>query len=151
MSLPSRVCARCGRDLPADCFHVKSKATGQLHSKCKECSAAYSREHYRANRDAYIGRAKLGNQELRRRKRELVAELRLRPCADCGQTFPPCCMEFDHRQGREITGRDSPEAIANMKNSPVSLTRLIEEIRACDVICANCHAIRTHRRAVGTG
>jgi hypothetical protein len=30
---------------------------------------------------------------------ELLRELRARPCIDCGNTFEPHQMDFDHREG----------------------------------------------------
>lgn len=69
----------------------------------------------------------------------LVANLKSVPCADCGGTFPPECMDLDHRD-------------ASTKFKPVSRmlsyseSRLREEIAKCDIICSNCHRIRTHKR-----
>jgi hypothetical protein len=66
--------------------------------------------------------------------------LRDRPCADCGGKFPAVCMQFDHRPGEEkIT------EVVRLKLS--SHEKLLAEIAKCDVVCANCHAIRTAIRA----
>jgi hypothetical protein len=142
----TRICNRCGQDLPIDLFAFKNKAKGVRQNRCRPCVKAYSREHYQANRQDYIDRAKVSNAELRGRKRALVQELRSRPCMDCGGSFPTCCMQFDHRKGRSITGRNSPETIANVTKSTTSLAALQAELEKCDVVCANCHAIRTHAR-----
>lgn len=40
---------------------------------------------------------------------------------------------------------DKVDNIARMGTA--SLTRLLVEIEKCDVVCANCHAMRTHDRA----
>ena len=81
-------------------------------------------------------------QRLWRRKilfgnRELVAELKSKPCTDCNQSFPPCAMHFDHL-------RDKRFAIS--KKMHVSAARLLEEISKCELVCGNCHAIRTSVR-----
>ena len=47
-------------------------------------------------------------------------------------------MEFDHARGKKVL------PIANMKYYRID--RLMEEIAKCDLVCSNCHAIRTHRR-----
>ena len=59
------------------------------------------------------------------------------PCMDCGQTFPTVCMDFDHRNPE-----DKSFAIAAGKGNR-SLESLIAEIDKCDVVCSNCHRIRT--------
>jgi hypothetical protein len=58
---------------------------------------------------------------------------------DCGGTFPPECMDFDHREGetKELTiGSHLRWAWA----------RIEAEIAKCDLVCANCHRTRTRKR-----
>jgi hypothetical protein len=49
-------------------------------------------------------------------------------------------MEFDHRSGEGKVG-----AIADVKNSG-AFRKLIAELEKCDLVCANCHRIRTYER-----
>lgn len=73
-------------------------------------------------------------------RRQLIDDLKSRPCADCGNTFPAMVMEFDHARGRkrfEIGG-----------GKYNSLGVVLTEVRKCDVVCSNCHTIRTHERRV---
>lgn len=61
------------------------------------------------------------------------------PCFDCGYKYPRCVMEFDHTRGVKkynITGM-----AGGYKRETIQ-----KEIDKCDVVCANCHNIRTHRR-----
>jgi hypothetical protein len=62
------------------------------------------------------------------------------PCMDCGNKFPPCAMDFDHVRGAKLfdIGR------GKQRNRP----ELVAEIAKCDVVCANCHRIRTAERRV---
>lgn len=62
-----------------------------------------------------------------------------KPCMDCGGTFPLCAMEFDHRPG-EVKRFN----ISNSANRAVRT--VLKEIEKCDLVCANCHRIRTHNR-----
>jgi hypothetical protein len=75
-----------------------------------------------------------------------IAELKSAPCTDCGGRFPTCCMDFDHRRG---------EVKANNVGSMVAhhyARELIEaEIAKCDLVCANCHRVRTRDRRTGSG
>jgi len=146
--MSTRICTGCSRSLPEDNFDLKDRMTGRRRARCRDCVREYSRRHYEANREEYIDRAKESNRALVARKRALVEALRSRPCADCGQTFPSCAMEFDHRQGRLIMGRNSPEAIANRAKDRRPFAVLLAELEKCDILCAVCHAIRTHRRRI---
>jgi hypothetical protein len=50
-------------------------------------------------------------------------------------------MDFDHRDGSSKLGN-----IASLVKR-WSWKRLLAEIEKCDIICANCHRIRTAQRA----
>ncbi len=81
---------------------------------------------------------------MRRRSRttvEFLRELRRRPCKDCGGTFEPHQMDFDHRD---------PKAKSFQITSPRAMLmdrlRLVAEIAKCEIVCANCHAVRSYRQ-----
>lgn len=72
-------------------------------------------------------------------RRSALAELKSGPCLDCGLTFPAECMDFDH----VIEGKvDRVSQLA--WNGPWDL--VLEEIKKCELVCANCHRIRTKNR-----
>lgn len=66
--------------------------------------------------------------------------LREDPCTDCGKNYPKECMEFDHTRGKK---RENVGGLLNYTGV------LQKEIEKCDLVCANCHAIRTHLRRKG--
>lgn len=72
--------------------------------------------------------------------RELIARCKDVPCSDCGVKYPDYVMQFDHVSGTKLF--DIGRATAATK----SLSKLKAEIDKCEVVCANCHAIRTHTR-----
>ncbi len=76
-----------------------------------------------------------------KRNREIVLELKSQPCADCGRTFPPYVMDFDHLG--EETGEVSSFVYTMTAN------RLLAEVERCEVVCANCHRIRTYKPLAG--
>jgi len=79
----------------------------------------------------------------RRREAELVAWMRAvksRPCADCGEQFHPAAMTFDHLPG--TTKRSNLASL--VARSSIKVAR--DEIAKCEVVCANCHAVRTYER-----
>ena len=79
----------------------------------------------------------------RQKNREYILSKRNVPCADCGQTFPVCCMEFHHL--------DEETKLESLKKrgkgfldtmSKYSIKRIDEEMDKCVILCSNCHKIR---------
>lgn len=56
---------------------------------------------------------------------------------DCGKRFPTVCMDFDHR--------DPSTKKHNVSRMTVrgSERLLLDEIAKCDLVCANCHRVRS--------
>jgi hypothetical protein len=77
---------------------------------------------------------------VRTTKRDYVNELKKKPCMDCGRVYPPYVMEFDHVRGTK--DRSISRAVRDL----LSWQRLEAEIAKCDLVCANCHRIRTFAR-----
>jgi hypothetical protein len=96
---------------------------------------AARRKHYHANKEQYAAR----NQVAKEQKREYIRALKAVPCTDCGVQYPYYVMQFDH------IGSDKVANIANLINK--GWTLLKAEVKKCEVVCANCHAERTHRRS----
>lgn len=74
----------------------------------------------------------------RDKKRAAINAAKDVPCADCGGVFPPCAMDFDHR--------DPDLKSFGIGPATTSLALILAEIEKCDVVCANCHRIRTHMK-----
>jgi hypothetical protein len=100
----------------------------------KRDQRAYNVRYYAAHREAEL-------QRVRERQAATLAwlrDVRRRPCADCGDSYPPYVMDFDHRDPvRKLF------AITTGSAKLVSREKLIVEIEKCDIVCANCHALRT--------
>lgn len=110
------------------------------------------RRNYRENKNGMRDKAKIYRSRLvvgeRRnyakrwhaRRRQLFDILKEHPCQDCGQMYPPYVMDWDHRDPK-----DKVMTIADMKNC-TAWDKVLAEIAKCDLVCSNCHRIRTHRR-----
>ena len=103
-------------------------------------------EKYIAYNRAYL-KSERGKESIRRsaepraeRNREIIEMLKLAPCLDCGNQFPSCCMEFDHARGKKKM------SIGSMGSAGRTEKALRNELAKCDVVCANCHCIRTRIR-----
>lgn len=108
--------------------------------KNKADQAAAARRHYEANRAAMIRRAGEHRKAHRKKLRAYVDSKKAAPCMDCGGTFPPCAMQFDHVRGEKLRN------IGDMVVDGVSYKVIDEEIAKCELVCANCHAVRTQQR-----
>ena len=101
---------------------------------CKSCKNEYNRQHYADNKRYYIDKAMEREQARKQRLRDLKEKT---PCMDCGVNYPSYVMDFDHRENKEFDISLSHR---------VSEARLEAEIAKCDIVCSNCHRIRTHDR-----
>lgn len=123
-------CARCGRP--------KRKTEFNSHSSyCKPCQKVYRKGYQERNADEYR-KARL------QRRAELNAFVvetfkKGKPCVDCGLSFNPWVMDFDHR-----VAAHKSDGISKLINRCVPLERIVAEIQKCDLVCANCHRDRTH-------
>ena len=79
--------------------------------------------------------------ELERRK-SLVIALKNGPCTDCGGSFPYYVMEFDHLPGR---GKKL-FSISMAHSNDLRWGLLDEELAKCELVCSNCHRVRTVTR-----
>lgn len=101
-----------------------------------EKARASRRKHYHNNKETYIARAKARTAELS----QIVRERKDVPCTDCGERYPFYVMQFDHLDASTKV-KDISQLV-----SYGNLKALLEEMDKCEVVCANCHAIRTFKR-----
>ena len=71
--------------------------------------------------------------------RKIIDTLKAVPCHDCKNSYPTYVMDFDHREPKE-----KRFDIARCMAHPIE--KILKEIEKCDVVCSNCHRIRTHLR-----
>lgn len=102
--------------------------------KDPEARRAYNRKHYLANKDSYNRRIR----DAVAKTKAIIRSAKDSPCFDCGVEYPYWIMQFDHLRDKSFNIGDA-RYIAEEK--------LYAEIFKCEVVCANCHADRTHRRS----
>lgn len=104
-----------------------------------EANRAAVKKHYEANKQYYLDK----NKKATAARVEYLVELREKtPCMDCGKNFPYYIMDFDHREAK-------PEKrVTTLVGS--SWKRMLEEIEKCDIVCANCHRVRTWQRRLAS-
>jgi len=65
-------------------------------------------------------------------------------CHDCGNKYHYSQMEFDHVPER---GNKNFE-INYTSTSGFSIENINEELKKCDLVCSNCHKLRTYKRSI---
>jgi hypothetical protein len=130
------------------------------YRRCQKCQVEKSLSDFHRSRERYLGRAyvckacksaEAKTPEFRKhnrekqakryeRAREIMRAMKDRPCVDCGGRFPHYVMEFDHPQRTNKLFSIAERAGAGVTPS------VLAEIEKCDLICSNCHKIRTRRQ-----
>ena len=131
-----KTCSRCEKIKPESEFWLKSRAKSRLQPWCKKCLY-----EYREARGWYNKTQAEQQKRWHRRRKAWVDSLKMdKPCTDCGRIYPPCVMDFHHRDKGSKVFTISKVARHGDK------AKLLAEIEKCDLLCANCHRIRTHER-----
>lgn len=106
-----------------------------------EARKQYQRDWYAKNKAKVIPKVVERNKRYYAEKKALVKELKeSSTCPDCGHQYPYYVMQFDH------VSNDKEGNIADLVKDNVGRGKLLEEIAKCEIVCSNCHAVRTHNR-----
>lgn len=121
--------------------------------ECRQANTEYARQYARHGKKTHPQHGLTGYQrrgcrcdicqaariEYLTRRRQRIEAIKLeRGCADCGFNAHPECLDFDHVRG---------EKKFNLAQAQTRNWADVEmEIAKCDVVCANCHRLRTYQR-----
>lgn len=90
----------------------------------------------------------LGHGAIKRKHRQklraFIDNLKSNPCSDCDILYPSQVMDFDHlpQFKKEFT-------IASVIGKGLAKQTILSEVAKCELVCANCHKIRTISRLHG--
>lgn len=115
--MDTKICTKCGRELPIEFFPYRNKAKNIRRSNCKECHNTYMKNKY---------------QENKRKLQEVKSNAK---CAKCGESRG-YVLDFHHidPDKKEYT---ISHMVANHYN--FESEEIQKEIAKCIVLCANCH------------
>lgn len=147
-SLKDAPCLDCGGRFPPFCMEfdhvrgVKRFALGKMANHRREavleelekCELVCCACH-RIRTQARKGDSKIPKVHA---FRVWLNNIKNRPCLDCGKVLSHPAMDFDHIRGAKISG------IAQMWSW--GRDRVQAELAKCELVCANCHRVRTHTR-----
>lgn len=72
--------------------------------------------------------------------RTYVDTLKSFPCYDCGNCYEPEAMDFDHVDTLKRA------TISQLMYTGRNFRRVVAEVKRCELVCSNCHRVRTTRR-----
>ena len=133
-----RACSLCKQIKTIDKMGSKGK-----HGWCKECLRKDMALRRKTQPEHYKAIFELSRDKTVARNVAHVRKLKEAPCSDCGIRYPFFVMQFDHR---DAALKES--CVATLAYKTASLESINVEIAKCDLVCANCHAIRTWDRKV---
>jgi hypothetical protein len=123
-----RICTKCRKKEPRN----------KTASYCKSCHNEYQKEHYKKNPQSI----KTSIKRRRIKTREWIKQKKNSPCIDCGKKYPWYVMDFDHVKGSKKFN------LSIAANKVYSIKKIEEEIKKCELVCANCHRIRTFNKKI---
>lgn len=150
--VPERTkCTECSKVLRRDCLTdvckaCRSRAVPGSWRTCMYCTRRIRKDNTTevCQRHQYIHYNERAQARQRARgdeRRDFTDSFKLeRGCTDCGYNENACALDFDHLP--EFT-KDCDVSYARYS----SMERLLKEIAKCEVVCANCHRVRTMKRA----
>lgn len=122
-----KICSNCLESFPLNCFSDAKENRDGKRAQCKKCVAKSRRQS--------------GSKKSQKVRTNLVkiAEIKIKSgCMDCGYNEHPYVLDFDHVRGKKIG------SICSLRNRSWEIIEA--EIAKCEVVCANCHRIRTLNR-----
>lgn len=109
--------------------------------KDPEQKRTYERAYREANKAVLHSRVVACNRKARHERYAKIQGVKEgQPCADCGRDFPYYVMDFDHHDPSTKVA-DVSQLVKKM----VSWPKVEAEIAKCDLVCANCHRLRTYK------
>lgn len=124
-----RICCKCNQEKPV------TEYSGKTSTYCKPCFNNYRKqlkERWKNNPE-WKTRERHQTKEKRQERRKYYIEyLKTHPCVKCGES-DPIVLEFNH-----IDPSTKIDLVSTMCHQG-KLDDMINEIKKCEVLCANCH------------
>lgn len=137
------ICSSCREDKETDEFNYRNKIKNLRHKRCKACTRKES-SNWNSNLSTKKRRSRIESKKSSSYRRAQVYQIKLyeylhtNGCSFCGENNP-VVLDFDHIDPscKEFNLSDSPRK--------KSWNKILEEIKKCQVLCSNCHRIKTMR------
>lgn len=129
-----KVCRKCKKEKLLTDFHQKTESKDGRGTMCKNCYIPYRRNIYLKNYKYERKR----NNDRKKYLLDLVIKIKIEEgCVDCG-IKDSRILDFDH-----VDKNNKIASVCKLVNSGTSEQKILDEIKKCEVRCANCHRIKT--------
>lgn len=133
-SVYMKTCKDCKQSLPLSEYYVyRHGEKTTYYARCKPCQRS------KLKREVTPEDKARGRRNSRQRAYDRLAAMKTGPCVDCKVSYPHYVMDYDHVRGEKTKN------LAKMVGR-TSWDKILEEIDKCELVCSNCHRIRTHIR-----
>lgn len=129
--METKICTKCNRELPLNCFNFKYKNLNKRHTICKECQRRYKKESYYRHYDENKEKFKERRNSRFLEQKDFLYKIKKSGCIVCGET-EPCCLDFHHLD-------PSTKDFTIGASLGASYEKIQREIDKCVIVCANCH------------
>ncbi len=140
MSEATKICTHCEEALPLGEFQPDIRYRGGYRHQCDECREAVDHQRRASWGDEQVAAHRTRGADAGLKHRKRLQELKMvMGCVDCGYAGHPEALDFDHipERGPKLFGLGAVR---------MAWATVLVEIAKCDVVCANCHRIRTAER-----
>ena len=122
-------CKICKEEKELTEFYKKENSIDGYQHQCKKCNN------------------KITNSNRNKRNLEvrnfIIKQKEENPCSDCGDYFPYYVMDYDH-----LPKYNKEFEISQGLSLGKTEEDIKKEINKCELVCANCHRIRTYIRSI---
>ena len=135
------ICSICKHDKNEDEFNFRNLKSKIRYKHCQECQKTLRQESYQKNREYFLNYQKTHFKQWRNERKDFIKRFKEnKPCVDCGRVYPHYVMDFDHLP------EFKKEIKIGKNGNQHSEEILLKEFKKCELVCSNCHRIRTWNR-----
>lgn len=129
-----KYCPSCKTNKSLESYSINRSRKDGLQNTCKDCRCKYLKEWYKENTSLHKNRVKNTKEKVK----EFVRDIKSKSiCTDCKRKFHYCQMDFDHLTDKRFN-------LAHAASAGIEKVKI--EISKCELVCANCHRLRTFNR-----
>ena len=122
-------CIGCGIEKTLDSYHKRVASKDGLANKCKECIKTDTREYYSGNSK----RIRAARVNTYKKKTAFIKLVKESVGCSCCDEVDAVVLDFHHE------GYEKKSFALGSNGADHSFKMIIEEMKKCIVVCANCH------------
>lgn len=124
-----KICTVCNKEKQLKSFRRDKNQKDGYQSRCKLCASQRIRSAYIQKYSTIVNKRNKSRHE--ERKKQIYKYKSEHPCERCGE-MDPRCLDFHHKDKAQ-------KSFGVSGNHQRNWNKILEEIKKCEVLCANCH------------